>query len=293
MGGKIDCYIDISSFYSYLAFFYLVSNLETLRGHGVEVEFHPVFAGVVQSNADNTPPWAVSKQKRDYLADYETGRAKAAFGKPEIVLPEDLRELLELGWTQKACRALLYIKDHHPRHAYHTTWHYLFHSFWTATPRRNLRDEAVLAEVLAQVPADFAGASTITTIGQHCRDDAPSSSSSPSSSVSSTSITTAADAATTLFTPDDVAAIMANQRSDTYKTMLKHASQAVNAAGAFGVPWMIVRNDKNENKAARSEPFFGSDRFHQIFQFLDLPVRSFELLPSRDGPRGGKDGAKL
>lgn len=50
---------------------------------------------------DNTPPWAVSRQKRDYLADYETGRAKAAFGKPEIAVPEDLRDLLELGWTQK------------------------------------------------------------------------------------------------------------------------------------------------------------------------------------------------
>ena len=50
---------------------------------------------------DNTPPWAVSRQKRDYLADYETGRATAAFGKPEIAVPEDLRDLLELGWTQK------------------------------------------------------------------------------------------------------------------------------------------------------------------------------------------------
>ncbi|KAJ6445477.1 SUR7/PalI family domain-containing protein [Purpureocillium lavendulum] len=249
MGGKIDCYIDISSFYSYLAFYYLIRNLDTLKDHGVEVEFHPVFAGVVQSSADNTPPWAVSKQKRDYLAKYETGRAKVAFGKPEIVIPEDLRDLLELGWTQKSCRALLYIKDNHPRRAYHTTWHYLFHCFWTV-PRRRVRDESVLAEVLAEVPADFDGAGT-------GRGSAP------------------------LFSNDDVAAIMANQGNDKYKAMLKDHSAVLNQAGAFGVPWLII-----QNQSGLKEPFFGSDRFRQIFQFLDVPVQEFELLPLKKSVAG-------
>jgi glutathione S-transferase kappa 1 len=42
--------------------------------------------------------------------------------------------------------------------------------------------------------------------------------------------------------------------------------------GAFGCPWFTVHN--GEGKA---EPFFGSDRFHYMWDFLDLPHQDLEL----------------
>jgi len=49
---------------------------------------------------------------------------------------------------------------------------------------------------------------------------------------------------------------MAGQATEKYKAMLKDASRGINDAGAFGVPWMVVTEDKE----GRKEPFFGSDR---------------------------------
>jgi len=47
MGGKIDCYLDVASFFSYVAFADLRENLDLLKQHGVVVEFHPVLiAGI-------------------------------------------------------------------------------------------------------------------------------------------------------------------------------------------------------------------------------------------------------
>ncbi|KAG5976931.1 hypothetical protein E4U55_007148 [Claviceps digitariae] len=37
-GGRIDCYLDIASLYSYIGFEDLWPNLDKLAGHGVEVE---------------------------------------------------------------------------------------------------------------------------------------------------------------------------------------------------------------------------------------------------------------
>jgi glutathione S-transferase kappa 1 len=42
--------------------------------------------------------------------------------------------------------------------------------------------------------------------------------------------------------------------------------------GAFGVPWCWVDNGKG-----KPEPFFGSDRFHHMWQFLEIPFRDLAL----------------
>lgn len=55
----------------------------------------------------NTPPWAGSKAKREYLEKYELVRAAKMLRIEDIVLPEDLRALLDLGWTQKASSGYL------------------------------------------------------------------------------------------------------------------------------------------------------------------------------------------
>jgi glutathione S-transferase kappa 1 len=120
-------------------------------------------------------------------------------------------------------RAVLFIKDNYPREVYHTAFHFLFHGFWTL-PRRRVRDEPILAQALADIPADFRGP------GDY-------SSSKP------------------LFGQDDVKRILTALNSAEYRDMLKTATNRLNDQGAFGVPWIIASDPKG-----RQEPFFGSDR---------------------------------
>ncbi|KAF2000290.1 glutathione S-transferase kappa 1 [Amniculicola lignicola CBS 123094] len=54
------------------------------------------------------------------------------------------------------------------------------------------------------------------------------------------------------------------QLNDNTKEALDH--------GAFGCPWYWVRNKRGEE-----EPFFGSDRFHYMWEYLGLPWKDMEL----------------
>jgi glutathione S-transferase kappa 1 len=45
------------------------------------------------------------------------------------------------------------------------------------------------------------------------------------------------------------------------------------AGGAYGCPWFEVTNS-----AGVKEPFFGSDRFTYMLQFLDIPFRDVEIV---------------
>lgn len=56
----------------------------------------------------------------------------------------------------------------------------------------------------------------------------------------------------------------------------KHAVQDL---GAFGCPWFWVHDGKG-----KAEPFFGSDRFHFMWDYLDIPHQKLEIL----GPVSGK-----
>ncbi|KAF5009093.1 hypothetical protein FDECE_4645 [Fusarium decemcellulare] len=210
-------------------------------------KFHPTFAGAVFHDANNAPPWAVSQVKREYLDKYESARSKVDFGRPEIVLPDDLLDLWDLGWTQKSLRALLYIKEKYPPDVYHTAILYLFNAFWTK-PRRRIRDAPTLAETLAEIPKGF-----------H-----------PSGESRSTD---------KLFSADQVKEIMAAQQSQNLKENLKLHTTRLGDRGAFGLPWFEVRSSEG-----REEPFWGSDRSSSYCLQLksDLISRGFET-PVNDG----------
>jgi len=44
--------------------------------------------------------------------------------------------------------------------------------------------------------------------------------------------------------------------------------------GTFGAPWFWITNG-----AGVSEPFFGSDRWAYMWDFLDVPYQNLEILP--------------
>jgi glutathione S-transferase kappa 1 len=77
-----------------------------------------------------------------------------------------------------------------------------------------------------------------------------------------------------LFTAEEVDAILKAASSQPIKDTLKKTTQDALDRGAFGAPWIWVTNS-----AGVSEPFFGSDRFHYVYKFLDLPFQDIALLP--------------
>ncbi|THC94500.1 hypothetical protein EYZ11_006023 [Aspergillus tanneri] len=48
--------------------------------------------------------------------------------------------------------------------------------------------------------------------------------------------------------------------------------KVVKEMGAFGCPWFWVTNGEG-----KGEPFFGSDRFHYMWAYLDLPFEDLKL----------------
>ncbi|KAL1796891.1 hypothetical protein ACET3X_005431 [Alternaria dauci] len=78
-------------------------------------------------------------------------------------------------------------------------------------------------------------------------------------------------------TADEVKDIMAKASSPPYKQKLNDNTKQALGHGAFGCPWFSVRNLKGEE-----EPFFGSDRFHYMWEYLGLPWKDVELLPPGD-----------
>ncbi|KAI9905021.1 hypothetical protein N3K66_001550 [Trichothecium roseum] len=147
MGGnkKIDCYLDVASFFSYIAFAELLPNLETLAAHGVEVEFHPVLIAGINQLSGNSPPWKL-KAKAAYLSK-DSKRAQARVGKPHLAFP---RDFLSMAMTASPLRALLFVKANFPAPVFLAAMHHLFESFW-APPHANLTVDEVLREALAGV----------------------------------------------------------------------------------------------------------------------------------------------
>ncbi|KAH8723903.1 glutathione S-transferase kappa 1 [Phaeosphaeriaceae sp. PMI808] len=66
--------------------------------------------------------------------------------------------------------------------------------------------------------------------------------------------------------------ILAQANSAPYKQRLNDNTKEALDKGAFGCPWFSVRNLKGEE-----EPFFGSDRFHYMWEYLGLPWKDVEL----------------
>ncbi|KAM3068806.1 hypothetical protein ACMFMG_010974 [Clarireedia jacksonii] len=85
------------------------------------------------------------------------------------------------------------------------------------------------------------------------------------------------------FTPEQVAEIMQKATEKEWKDKLLANTKEALDRGAFGAPWLWVRNGEG-----KEEPFFGSDRFHFIWMFLGVEFRDIEIV------RGSKRGkAKL
>ncbi|KAJ7819893.1 putative glutathione S-transferase kappa 1 [Mycena olivaceomarginata] len=221
MAGRIDCYMDISSFYSFLAFVHLLKRREVLATHDVTVDFHPIFLGGINVGSGNKPPWTLPA-KKEYGA-FETKRAQNYFGVPDIEPPSFFPILSLLPQ-----RALCYIKATFPQSTFERAWLAFFRANWVP-PHANLGEPDTFRAVLR---------------------------------------------ATKLFSDAEADAIYAATQEKQWKDALLENTKKVLDQGAFGAPWMWVRNAQG-----KEEPFFGSDRFHFIWEYLGLPWKDIELLP--------------
>ncbi|KAI0873137.1 thioredoxin-like protein [Hypoxylon argillaceum] len=230
MGGHIDFYTDLNSIYGYFGFTHVLSHLETLRSHGVDVAFHPVYLPDLQQRSGNR--------------NYELPRSKRDFGVTEANPPAgDLNSLFQVGQTQLPLRALLAVRKLYPTEVYNAVWHWLYRCFWTP-PQQRIKDEAPLREALMSMPRGF------------------------SSSVQN-------DDELHQFSTSEVDNIISLAKERETKDELRKNTDEALGQGGFGAPWMMVRNS-----AGVVEPFFGSDRFAQIYEFLGLPYSPLKLLPS-------------
>ncbi|KAJ1335130.1 glutathione S-transferase kappa 1 [Microdochium nivale] len=256
-GGRIECYVDIASFFSYIAVLQLISIEDTLKHHGVEVEIYPVLIGGMMGGSGNKPPWTVPT-KAAYLSLHDTRRAKLLVGlDPDKV--QGPKDMFAAARTAPANRALTYISREFPRPVYWAALRGLCAKFWTVTPGTEGRpDEDQRARDLT-TPDRVAAA-----LGELQQDGSDGK-----------------GKGKPLFTPDQVARIMAASRTDEYKTLLKKQTDEALARGAFGAPWFWVTPSAAEEKG---EPVFGSDRWHVIFDILGLPYTRLALLGGTADP---------
>ncbi|TGJ81389.1 hypothetical protein E0Z10_g7379 [Xylaria hypoxylon] len=241
MGGHIDCYTDLNSIYGYFGFVHLLEHVEALRSHRVGVDFHPVYLPDLQQRSGNRVIWTV-KARQDWLENYELPRSRRDFGVAEASPPGgDLNNLFKVGQTQLPLRALLAIKKMYSADVYNAAWHWLYRCFWSP-PQQSIKDEAPLRQALMAMPRDLSG-------------DAKNKESPQ-------------------FSTDDVDKIMTLAKGKHSKDELRENTDEALRQGGFGAPWIMVRNSSGV-----TEPFFGSDRFAQIYEFLGLPYSPLKLLP--------------
>ncbi|KAL6908851.1 thioredoxin-like protein [Trichoderma evansii] len=234
MGAKIECFLDLASYFSYIAFTDLAQNRDKLAANGVEIEINPVLLGGINHLSGNKPPWT-NEVKAKYL-QFDSRRAADRVGLFNIQGPPDL---MAVSHTISPLRALHYIKANYPQATFLAAFESLLMAFWTP-PNVNLIPEENLRAVLQ-------GAT-----------EKPGKSGSKK-----------------LFTEEEVEKIM-QSRGTMKDTLLATTKRAVDL-GAFGAPWLWVTNAKGV-----SEPFFGSDRFHHIYKFLDIPFQDIAVLaPSK------------
>ncbi|ORY59110.1 thioredoxin-like protein [Pseudomassariella vexata] len=244
MGGRIEIFLDIASLYSYVAFTKLQETRPLLEAHGVEVDIKPVLLGGINAGSGNKPPWTLPAKAA--YGRFDVTRSKNAAGLSEISPPDDL---MSAARTMLPLRALHYIKLNYPLSTYLTAWHYLFHMFWAV--HRDMSSEAGLAVILGEIPVDF-GAETAGREGKGHGEEK-------------------------LFGGKDVEAVVRATQEPKFKELLKGTVAEALARGAFGAPWLWVTNGEG-----KSEPFFGSDRWYFVYDFLGLPYQKMALLPPRD-----------
>ena len=122
-----------------------------------------------------------------------------------------------------ALRALHYIRANHPPTAFLTAFRYLSHVFFTP-PHAGISKAEGLAEALRNCPVDFDGVD--------------------------------GEGTERLFEERQVDEIMEGAASAEMKeSVIRETGEALES-GAFGAPWMVVRNGAGEEVT-----FCGSDRF--------------------------------
>ncbi|KAH6867800.1 DSBA family oxidoreductase [Thelonectria olida] len=83
-----------------------------------------------------------------------------------------------------------------------------------------------------------------------------------------------------VFNKQESADILKAAQTPEIKQALNEATKyAVEDLGAFGCPWFWVHDGKGN-----AEPFFGSDRFHYMWDYLEIPHQDLKL----QGPVSGK-----
>ncbi|KAK0621189.1 thioredoxin-like protein [Bombardia bombarda] len=204
MGGRIDCYLDIVSFYSYLAFLDLLKNRDLLKSYAIEVDFRPVLLGAINVGSGNKPPWTLPAKA--HYGKYDAQRALARFPGLALSFPADL---MAVSMTATPNRALHYIKRNFPPQTFHTALHHLLYTFWSP-PNVNLSRPENVAKALSEVSVGFDGNSS---------------------------------KGTPLFTAQEVQTIMQAASSAEYKDLLKATTQEALERGAFGAPWLWVTNE--------------------------------------------------
>jgi glutathione S-transferase kappa 1 len=233
MGGKIDCYIDIASFFSYVAFADLLPKLPLLAAHGIQVEFHPTLIAGINNLSGNKPPWLLPA-KAKYLA-IDSRRAATRAGKPNARFPPH-SDFMNMSLTTSPLRALHVVKANYPEAVFLAVFATLFDRFYTP-PHVNPTVDKELEAVLLTVTLD------------------------PKD-----------PAAKPVFSTEDVRRIM-DGRAEA-KDALKQATSKAVELGAFGAPWIWATNANG-----KGQPFFGSDRFNHVYQYLGIPFQDVEILP--------------
>ncbi|KAK7428492.1 hypothetical protein QQZ08_004930 [Neonectria magnoliae] len=157
MGGRIDCYLDIVSFYSYVGFADLMKNLDQLAANDVEVEFHPVFLGGINNLSGNQPPWLLPA-KAVYLGA-DSLRAAERLSLPYQGGPKDL---MAMSKTLSPLRALHFIKANYPTSTFLSVFALFFHRLWTP-PHVNLIDDVNLEAALVEATERLDGGGKLFT----------------------------------------------------------------------------------------------------------------------------------
>ncbi|KAJ5666790.1 hypothetical protein N7462_011199 [Penicillium macrosclerotiorum] len=75
------------------------------------------------------------------------------------------------------------------------------------------------------------------------------------------------------FSDQEIKEILAAASSSEYKEALTANTQKALDQGAYGAPWFWVRN-----KDGKEEPFFGSDRFAFMWQYLGIPFQDVTIV---------------
>lgn len=166
-------------------------------------------------------------------------RVAARAGLPGIRFPSNF---MAMSNSTPALRALHAIRVAYPEAAFLAALRFLFHSFFTP-PHEDVSKAEVVADVLRRCPKEFDGSGKES--GR-------------------------------LFTDAQVGGIMEAAAGTEMKASVRNETEGALAKGAFGAPWMVVRNGQGHE-----ETFFGSDRFVYLYEHLGLPVRGVEILGSR------------